>query len=55
MFAEIGAPTALRRSSRFCYPHACGVRNVGHTRKHTESQRRQHGEVSQGIPGGCIG
>jgi hypothetical protein len=30
MFAEIGASTALRRRSRFCYPHAGGVRNVGH-------------------------
>jgi hypothetical protein len=43
MFAEIGTPAALRRRSRFCYPHAGGVRNVGHTRKHTKSQRRKHG------------
>jgi Protein of unknown function (DUF3800) len=31
------------------YPHAGDVRNVGHKRKHTESQRRNHGEVAQRI------
>jgi hypothetical protein len=51
MFAEIGTPAALRRRSRFCYPHTGDVRNVGHTRKHTQRQRRKHGEVAQGILG----
>jgi hypothetical protein len=54
-FSAISAPAphrnASRRRSRFCYPHAGDVRNVGLKRKHTGSQRRKHGEVAQGILG----